>query len=163
VSLRDTCHAFGPDVPPLTHDGQPVDGSRFLWALASIESSYGAQRDFARIEPAYQPKGEMYRQSSTVQALWRQYGALAACSFGTWQMMATTAHDLGFTGHPCELQTDAILAPLVVRYLQRSKATTLRDALDAYNSGSCRDRIIPDAYIRTGVAAYLAGWERGPA
>jgi hypothetical protein len=77
-------------------------------------------------------------------------------------MMAATARDLGHTGHPIELQQDAVLAPLVVRYLERAHATTLADAADAYNSGSCRDRIIPEAYIRQAVATYRAGWERGP-
>lgn len=162
MSLRDTCHAFGPDVPPTTHDGQPVDGARLLWALAGVESSYGAQRDFARIEPSYQPCGATYRRSEAMRDLWRQYGALAACSYGSWQMMAITARELGHTGHPCELQHDEALAPLVIKYLQRAHANTLADTLDAYNSGSCRDKIIPEAYIRTGVAAYVAGWDRGP-
>lgn len=162
MSLRETCRMFGDRLPPLTHDEQPVDGARLLWAIAGVESSYGAQREFARIEPAYQPGGSMYRGSENVRALWHRYGALAACSYGTWQMMAATAAELGFSGHPWELQADEMLAPLVAAYLWRSKARTLREALDAYNSGSCRDRLIPEAYVRSGLAAYLRGWDGGP-
>lgn len=163
MSLRDTCRAFGSQLPPLTHEGQPVEGARLLWALAGVESGYGIQREFARLEPAYQPGGKVYRESPAVRALWRRLGAPAACSWGTWQMMATTAAELGHAGHPCALQDDQVLAPLVAAYLWRARPATLREALDAYNSGSCRDRIVPEAYIRSGVAAYLRGWDGGPA
>jgi|WetSurMetagenome_2_1015567.scaffolds.fasta_scaffold65027_2 hypothetical protein len=162
MRLREVCRSFGPQVPPLTHDGEPVEGGLVLWAFAGVESSYGTRREFARIEPAYQPGGGMYRQSEKVRALWRRYGALAACSFGTWQMMATTAQDLGHGGHPVELQMDTTLAPLVIHYLMRSQATTLREAADAYNSGTQRDKFVPEAYIQAVTAAYVAGWDRGP-
>jgi hypothetical protein len=164
MSLRDTCHAFGAalTLPLEAFEGTPVEGARLLWALAGVESTYGRDREVARLEPAYQPGGSVYRGSSAIRELWGHYGALAACSFGTWQMMAPTARELGHTGHPCDLQTDVVLAPLVVRFLDRRRPSSLAEVADAYNSGSCRDRIIPEAYIRTFLAAYRAGWSRGP-
>jgi hypothetical protein len=164
MSLRDTCLAAAPllTVPLAPFEGEPVDTARLLWALAGIESTYGRDREYCRIEPAYQPTGDVYRKSQALRDLWRRYGALAACSLGTWQMMAITARELGHSGHPIELQADAALVYLVVRYLERARPATLPDVFDAYNSGSCRDRIIPDAYIRSGLAAYRAGWTRGP-
>ena len=161
--LRDTCHAVAP-LLTLTlepFEGEAVDPARLLWALAGVESTYGRDREFARLEPSYQPRGVMYVRSPGVRALWSRYGALAACSWGSWQMMTSTARDLGHTGAPWELTADQVLAPLVVRYLVRKAPERLDQVFDCYNSGSYRDRIIPEAYIRSGLAAYRAGFARG--
>lgn len=162
MTLRETCQAIGPSVPPLSHNGAPCEGALVLWALAAVESSYGRDRAMSRYEPAYAPGGYVYHTSPKVQALWNQYGRLGASSWGTWQMMLSTARDLGFTGEPTELMDEAVLAPLVVRYIVRSQALTLLDVADAYNSGNYRDRIIPVDYMAAVIAAYERGWSAGP-
>lgn len=164
-TLRALCRTVGPTLPLRLDpfEGAEVDAACLLWALAGVESSYGRDRLVARIEPSYQPRGVMYVRSPLVRARWAEYGALAACSWGTWQMMAPTAWELGFTGDPWRLVENEVLAPLVVRYVASRQPRTLPQVFDAYNSGSCRDRIVPEAYIHRGLAAYRAGWAAGPA
>ncbi|MCE5247950.1 hypothetical protein LLG88_13635 [bacterium] len=159
MTLRETCCQFGAQVPPLSHNGVPCDGALVLWAFAAVESSYGRDRGVPRHERAYAPGGVMYRQSAAVRDLYARFGPGAACSYGTWQMMFPTARELGFNGPPEALKDDAVLAPLVCRFLVRSQGGTLENAADAYNSGSWRDTCVPLDYVAKIVRAYETGWD----
>lgn len=162
MTLRETCEAVGPTLPELSHNGVVCDGPLVLWALAAVESTYGRDREKVRFEQSYAPDGYMYRTSDLVRDLWAQYGTMGASSYGTWQMMLATARELGFKGAPFALSQDAVLAPLVVRYIVRSQALVLADVADAYNSGNYRDRFRPLDYMARVVAAYELGWAGGP-
>lgn len=87
---------------------------------------------------------------------------LASSSFGSFQLLYVTATELGFTSHPIALQDDMICAQWATdlirrRFVQTQGAKTLRDVLDAYNSGAAKDGIVPAAYIAKGIGFYDAG------
>ncbi len=157
--LVTVCSEFGKDIQGLSHEGSPVPGGRLLLTLAGLESNFGIQREFVRFEKGYAPGGKYFKDSPDLRALYRRWGGLACGSFGTFQIMFATAHELGFTGHPIELQQDMTSGFWVNklinrRFIQRLQAKTLRDILDAYNSGAHVDRYIPTAYIAKGFDIY---------
>lgn len=157
--LVTVCSEYGKDIQGLIHDGAPVPGNRLLLTIAGLESNFGIQREFVRYEKGYAPGGKYFNDSPDLRALYRRWGALACSSFGTFQIMFPTARELGYTGHPIELQQDTTSAFWVNklinrRFIQRLQAKTLRDILDAYNSGNHVDRYIPSAYIAKGFDIY---------
>ena len=158
MTLREVCLQYGGSMPTLLHNGIVCQGALVLWVFAGVETSYGRDRLIARREPAYFPGGAFYQHSSKVQALYAKYGEASACSYGSWQMMFSTAVDLGFEGMPTQLQDDSVLAPLVTRYFLHQQPGTLENAADAYNSGSWRDTFIPVEYVAKIIAAYELGW-----
>lgn len=77
------CRALGSTVGPLPAG---VNGVQLLWAIAGVESSFGA--DCApRHEPAYD-RGGKYATHSPMPQLLDVYGRAAACSYGPWQVLA---------------------------------------------------------------------------
>lgn len=162
--LRTICKEAGAQLAGLlTHKGQQVDGGLLLWAISGNESTFGRRREFVKHEPAYLPGGRYYMRSTALHASFIRYGVLAASSFGAFQMMYPTACELGFIGHPIALQDDDICADYAVKLIRHriigaQDAKTLRDALDAYNSGSWKDAVIPGKYIEDGIHFYEQGW-----
>jgi hypothetical protein len=153
------CDEFGQTIKGLTHEDQPVMGNRLLLTLSKLESTFGAKREFVRPEKGYMPGGKYYQDSADLRAMYRRWGVLAASSFGSWQIMFQVAREMGFTGHPIDLQKDAVCcywATTLInkRFIQRLKAKTLRDVLDAYNSGNHADKYIPTVYIADGIEVY---------
>lgn len=141
----------------LDPDGQPIDGPLLLWTISGLESSHGVFREFVRFESAYAPGGRYAHALS-----WKRWGVLAASSFGSFQIMYPVARELGFTGHPIDLQDDKVCAHwasilLLSRLITRQKATKLSDVLDAYNSGTHRDMNVPTTYVRNGILLYRKG------
>lgn len=128
-------------------------GDVCLAALATIESSYGIH-NIPRYEKAYDRGGIYYNAQ-----LGMKYGAAAACSYSSWQIMYPTAVELGFTGAPTELNNDCVAIYFVMEYIQKrildKGCERLQDLFDAYNSGTFRDRIIPEEYIAKGMDAYV--------
>ena len=162
MPLLRVCYEYGPKLDGLiTHDGKPVPGANLLWTIAGLESGHGAKRDYARYEAAYGPGGVYYRQT-TMRALYSKYGAAAACSWGSWQIMYVCAKEMGFSGPPWELTDDyAAVVPVVeliyLRIVKLQRAKTLSEVLDSYNSGNFKDRIIPEDYIAKGITFYAQG------
>lgn len=154
-----TCKSAGAGLTGITHNGEPVPGGSILLTIAGLESTFGQQRLFARMEAGYAKGGHYYLRSHEVQQLWATYGCLAACSYGTFQIMFVTARELGFLGHPVDLQADPIsaywAAQLISRRIIKAQgATTLAQVLDGYNSGSSKDGNIPAEYINKGISLY---------
>lgn len=78
------CRKHGPDLfTPATWQGTPLDKAKLLWALAGNESSFGLNCN-PRHEPGYCFNGRYFDSERT-----RQWGCLAHCSFGPWQVMFT--------------------------------------------------------------------------
>lgn len=165
MDLALSCQTYGIKLSGLvTYNEVPVDGGLMLWAIAGCESTFGRDRLFVRNESAYSPGGRLYANSVMLRALWGKWGVLGASSFGSFQLMFATATELGFYGHPCDLQQDDVGAQWAARLIKdriiARGASTLSHVLDAYNSGSHRDVIIPADYIRRGCQFYDKGWPK---
>lgn len=130
-----------------------VDAERLLWALSGNESSFGA--DFSpRHEPAYCHGGPMFNAADT-----RNWGCLAHCSYGPWQVM--------FANFPPGISPQALIqvgpgmAEICIRAAIadlnaaiKSGAVTLEQIAEVYNAGSLRPKIVPADYISRLVANY---------
>jgi hypothetical protein len=154
-----TCKSAGAGIQGITHEGGPVPGGSILLTIAGLESNFGQQRLYARLEGLYAKGGAYYQKSPEVQRLWSVYGCMAACSYGTFQLMFVTARELGFTGHPVDLQSDPEAAfwaaQLITRRIIKGQgASTLAQVLDGYNSGNSKDANIPLDYVNKGVSLY---------
>ena len=136
-----------------------MDIPRFLYALSAIESSYG-RFNLPRHEPAFARGGRYFQHE-----LDRQFGDLAACSLGPWQIMFPNAHKI-MKGHvkPMDFLADdglnltsAVASALWLDYEIGRGATTLEQIADAWNTGSHRDSIKPAPIYFQKVAE---GWNR---
>lgn len=137
-----------------------LDPALLLMALCVVESSGGFNNQ-RRVEPAYRPGGRYCDQ-----ALYDQYGDDAAASWGPLQIMYVTAHELGYEGPPPELGQPSECVRMAVKLINRRivgrGATTLEEIADAYNSGSFKDQIVPQDYIRKVREAYQSLAAQGP-
>lgn len=79
--VLDCCALFGPQL----HAPSGLDGRRIMAALASNESSTGANCA-PHYEAAYDFGGDCSHAPEQA-ALLAKYGRSAACSFGPWQML----------------------------------------------------------------------------
>lgn len=147
--LAQLCKTYGPqlNVPP------SLNGAQLLWALSGNESSFGSNCN-PRHEPGYCPIMHGH-YAPAIATLTRDFGCLAHCSYGPWQIMACNAS--GFT--PLDLLDPDKAAHATVNFLNREilgrqKATTLEQIADAYNSGNWSDANVPTAYIEKFVASY---------
>ena len=124
-----------------------------LGALAEVESSFGVHNQ-ARFERAYNYGGSLCNVDQKEKLY--QWGAWAACSYSSFQIMYPTACELGFDVKPWlrspgDLFDDEVAIHFVLRYIQRRiidrGAKTVREFGDAYNSGNHRDHIVPIEYM----------------
>lgn len=147
--ITELCIQYG---PTLEKEAPWLDGECILRAIAMNESAYGTY-NVPKYEKAYD-LGGVYGSKE----LWRKYGAWAACSYSSWQIMYPTALELGFNGSPADLWRDGTaiyyVVELILRRSIRKGAKSIQDIFDAYNSGSFRDNIIPQEYIDRGVKNY---------
>lgn len=159
TQLINVCMYNGETIKGLTHNGQKVHGGRLLLAIAGCESTFGRDRLHVRMEPGYAPDGHYYKSSKTVRDRWRTYGVLAASSYGSFQLMYIVAEELGFLGHPIDLQKDEICAYwatqlITRRFIARHGATQLSQVFDAYNSGNHKDHLFPAKYVKKAIELY---------
>lgn len=114
-----------------------VDPTLLLGAIAEVESSFG-EFDVPRFEPAYGPGGRYYTNEQKER--YKQFGAMACCSWGCWQIMYPTACELGYTGAPIDLWKPDVAAPYVVGFIHyramKRGAASLRDIAATYNGGN---------------------------
>lgn len=143
-----------------------IDAARLLGALALVESSGGHDRA-PRFEPAYGPDGRYFAHSDLVKRLYRDFGAHAACSYSSWQILYVTAVELGYAGVPgclfedgsaLGLCNDQVALGMVMRYIEARAfgrgALAVSAVADAYNSGNHLDDNRPEPYIAKVSAAY---------
>jgi hypothetical protein len=165
LTLREVCEKYGPSIRGLMYQGRAVDGSLLLWAIAGCESAFGRQREFVRAEPAYMPGGR-YHRAPHLRGMYQHWGVLAASSFGSFQILFVAAAELGYSGHPIDLQKDETCGMWATELIKRrfivgQGAKTLRDVLDAYNSGTYKDAGVPESYIEKAERYYVAGFPDG--
>lgn len=138
--------------PLLTKKASWLDGVAALGALAEIESSFG-EFNIPKYERAYDVTGKYFNRE-----LWLKWGAWAACSYSSWQIMYPVTVELGFSGTPIQLMDDEIAVLWVLEYIDKRilarGCNNLKHFADAYNSGSFRDANIPETYINRFLGAY---------
>jgi hypothetical protein len=129
------CRKHGPDLlTPAKWQGTPLDKVRLLWGLAGVESSFGLNCS-PRHEPGYCYGGHHFNPVAS-----REWGCLAHCSFGPWQVMFA---DFPYGVSPLSLiwENDGRVAAEVcvveaVRYLNgiiARGAQNLSDVVIGYN------------------------------
>jgi len=139
------CTQYGPQL----HVPAPLDGVMTMRAIASNESSIGANCG-PRHEPAYDVGGT-YGNGPIMKPLLAAYGSAAASSYGPWQMMFCN-----YSGaySPAELLTDLQAnAVEFVRFFNNTVArrvTSLSDIGQVWNSGHVSANPSP------GVATYVS-------
>jgi hypothetical protein len=144
----------------VTHEGQPVDGARLLWAIAGNESNWGTLREFVRHEKGYLPGGYYYRNSLQIRQEFRRWGVLAGSSFGSFQIMYESAREVGYQGHPILLQHDGTCAEWAAkiikhRFIAKQVCRNVADVLHAFFVDAGRSS--PTNYIEQGLANYVRG------
>jgi hypothetical protein len=76
------CRKHAPDIfAPVDWQGTPLDKVRLLWGIAGVESSFGLNCN-PRHEQGYCFGGRYLDTDRT-----REWGCLAHCSYGPWQVM----------------------------------------------------------------------------
>jgi transposase InsO family protein len=152
--MKQLCRTFGRELRLLP--GEP-EGAPLLFALF-LGEHYNPANPNPRIEKAYCPGGRYFNAE-----LWGKFGEDSAKSFSNWQIMFPVAWELGFRGVPADLDNDTIAVRWVVellnqRILRLSRkddgVATLREILDAYNSGNPHDANVPEQYIERGEQNY---------
>lgn len=143
---------------------------RLLAALAMVESSGGRDLRF-RFERSFYRGGAYFDRDPNMQERMNRWEAgvqdatrdcaakLTACSFGPWQILYTTAAELGFDRAPWELADPRTNAYFAVRLINRriiprlpeeallGEESAVKGIADGYNSGNPNDRHIPVAYM----------------
>lgn len=135
-----------------------ANGVALLAALAEAESWFGVY-NIPKYEPAYDSGGRYFDHK-----LWMKWGSWAACSYSSWQIMYPVAIELGFDGRPQDLWDDETAIHWVMEYIDRRilkrGCNTVEQFADAYNSGSFKDRNVPELYIEKFVGHYRTVIER---
>jgi hypothetical protein len=138
----------------LKHRIDWADPERLLLALVDVESASG-RFAIPRHEASFDYGGRWYNKD-----LARRWGAWAACSYSSFQIMYPVAVELGFDPErsPGDLNDDDIAVHWAIAYINRrildKGAKTIKDFADAYNSGSHRDAFVPTAYCDKFAKAY---------
>ena len=128
------------------------DGRALLGALAENESAFDELKA-PRFEGSYYygsakykaqtPQGQVLREAIKLQ------GALAACSWGPWQIMALNAMRFGYPLRAPLYNlwnpdvSGPYVAKLVVEILTQQRPPNPAEFGDAYNSGNWRDPMTP--------------------
>lgn len=132
------------------------DPTALLRTIAMLESSYG-YNNVPRFEPAYYVGGFLYQRSEELRKLVAKYNKAASCSYSSFQIMYSTACELGYVGIPTNL-TDNVAIEYCVKYINnriiKYGPDDIGDFFDAYNSGNFKDNIIPAKYIQNGMEWY---------
>lgn len=149
-----------------------IDIDRLIRALMRKETTNG--RDlFPNFEPAFAPAdwvgyvegrtqrgtGLYCKPGSRQMADFQKWGPQAACSFGRCQIMYPTARDRGMPDFlpPWALNDEGTELRYVkdhLRWLAARGHDSVRMFADAWNSGSGRDKNVPDDYIKAVLAYY---------
>ncbi len=169
-TLNDFCK-FASEGASVLSVPASLDPRRLTYAFAKVESGLGIHADRSRFEPSYSGNHyrrlpintTMYERSKLTKDAWARWGDAAACSYGLFQIMYTTALTLGavtLSNPPETLRNDnvnfTVFAQLINKVCADRPDITLEQLADAYNSGNCYDAIIPTTYVSKIIDAYHA-------
>lgn len=131
-----------------------ADPVLLIASIAEVESKFGFY-NVPNYEKAFDLGGPYAKDG-----LWFRWGSWAACSYSSFQIMYPVAVELGFNGErsPLELWDDDVAFHFVLEYIKKrilgKGASSIDEFADAYNSGSFKDKNIPQEYIRDFKLAY---------
>jgi hypothetical protein len=132
---------------------QNIDIDKLVDAIKSVESS-GGRDTRTRYEPGVerQLRQRFNHLKPVVQAAIKRFGfKRMATSYGSHQLLASTAFDIGFQGDPeglAEEETNTFFCKkLLETFIHSSKTQTLEDVISAYNAGLGRIGKNPD-YVK---------------
>lgn len=127
--------------PSVTQAEEKIDIEKLLFAIKQVESS-GGQDTRDRYEPgvAKQLGDRFSKLKPGVQNALKKYGyKRVASSYGPYQILASTAYDLGFDGAPEDLRDEVLSQQYVMKLIQTnvnsSRTRDLPDVVSAYNAG----------------------------
>ena len=139
---------------------------KLLATIAMKESKFGLIRR-PRYERNYGPNtnsNSTYNKSIELQANFRLWGAWAAESYGSFQIMSQTAFELGFSknglmDNPSQLwlPDDSLGIKYVLKLLNNrilKPPYSLSQIADAYNSGTFIDKYVPEDYVEDFCSIY---------
>ena len=136
AEIAAACVRYGSQVGPLPPG---VDGAQLLWALAGVESSFGADCQ-PRHEPAFDTGG-MYATHYPMPIWLSRYGSAGACSYGPWQLLLCNAP---LTYAPGSFDTLMLAASATMAFLNSKlrqwNPQSLAQIGDCWNAG----HITPD-------------------
>jgi len=146
--------------PGITNISSTINKPALLCAIADNESSFGddcnprleasyirgSVRKYLGIDPTGR-HGKWYEAEP-----WEAWGILSAMSHGPTQIMGTVLWGLGYKDNPAYLGEDVgvqVAVQYTVAYInaRANGAQTVEQVADAYNSGSYKDRFVPQAYV----------------
>ena len=118
-----------------------IDIDKLLYALKQVESSGGVDK-----QNRYELGVEKYlrktftKQDKRVKDAIDKYGFKSvASSYGPYQILASTAYWMGFTGAPNDLKREDVSKQYVTKYINwlinRPQTKTIQDVISAYNAG----------------------------
>mgnify|MGYP000979461575 CR=1 FL=1 len=125
----------------LTNAEMDIDREKLLRAIKKVESSDGVdKRDRYEAGVEKQLRKRLQQLHKNTREAIQKYGfKRVATSYGPWQILASTAYDLGFKGAPEDLRDEKVSKPLVEDLIHNiifSKRTSkLEDVVSAYNAG----------------------------
>jgi hypothetical protein len=145
------------DLAPLVTEAKPLglDPYALLYMLGGVESSFGLVARQARFEKAFSRGGPYF-----VPELDKEFGDMAACSYGPWQIMFVNARRVCPEVTPEELRTSVRAAGVASALFLNSqlaakKPQTAAEVLDVWNTGTQRDSLKPSPhYTDKGVGYY---------
>ncbi|MCA9395546.1 MAG: lytic transglycosylase domain-containing protein [Candidatus Omnitrophica bacterium] len=119
-----------------TQQGLSSEDRKILWALNQQEAS-GRSEVQSRYEPNFY---RLYLQNNALfKAAEIKYGSKAiSSSYGPWQIMYTTAVEMGYRGDPSSLAKASVSLPYVLRYIEKLKRRfdgNIQKVISAYNAG----------------------------
>ena len=127
--------------PSITQAEKQIDIDKLLNAIKQIESS-GGRDTRTRYEPGIerQLRRRFSKLSKHVQEAIGKYGYHAmATSYGPYQVLASTAYDLGYSGNLEDLKKEEISREIAKKFLNKlmgsSKTSKVEDIISAYNAG----------------------------
>ena len=134
-----------------------ADPFGLIGSIAEVESKFGLY-NLPKHERAFDLGGKYENLSR-----WKRWGAWAACSYSSFQIMYPVACEVGYDEDPwdrppSDLWDDHVAIHWVLTYIRErileQGVSTIKDFADAYNSGTHKDRLIPEDYIFKFTKAY---------
>lgn len=146
----------------ITQAEEKIDLEKLLHAIKQVESSGGIdKRDRYESGVDKQLRNRFDRLGNNIKQALKKYGfRRVATSYGPYQILASTAYDLGFTGAPEDLRDENLSKQYVLKLISNNinspRTSKVEDVISAYNAGLGRIGTNPQ-YVRKVMKFYANG------